>query len=102
MEEIEALRADRMLSTIVFFLDDTFEELPYDAMTTVGEAVESLAGIIRLQQFQTFSLFESRKQLVLKSSAAAKEDAAAEESTALQDTTLISDILQVRTLLTVS
>ena len=93
-EEIEALRADRKLSTIVFFLDETFEELPYGCMTTVGEAVETLSSIIRLQQFQTFSLFESRKQLLLKSSAAAKEDAAAEESVILQDGTLISDVLQ--------
>ena len=93
-EEIEALRSERMLSTIVFFLDETFEELPYDCMTTVGEAVESLAGIIRLQQFQTFSLFESRKQLLIKANAAAKDDAAAEESVILQEGTLISDVLQ--------
>eukprot|EP00227_Mantoniella_beaufortii_P007831 CAMPEP_0197574836 /NCGR_PEP_ID=MMETSP1326-20131121/433_1 /TAXON_ID=1155430 /ORGANISM="Genus nov. species nov., Strain RCC2288" /LENGTH=492 /DNA_ID=CAMNT_0043137487 /DNA_START=1 /DNA_END=1476 /DNA_ORIENTATION=- len=94
-EEIEALRSERRLSTIVFFLDETFEELPYDCMTTVGEAVESLASIIRLQQYQTFSLFESRKQLALKASAASKEgEAAAEEASILQDGTLISDVLQ--------
>jgi hypothetical protein len=39
-------------------------------MTTVGEAVEGLAGIIRLHQYQTFSLFESRKALAVKASAA--------------------------------
>ena len=93
-EEIEALRSDRRLSTIVFFLDETFEELPYDCMTTVGEAVESLASIIRLQQYQTFSLFESRKALAVKASAMSKEDTAAEEATILQDGTLISDVLQ--------
>jgi hypothetical protein len=29
--------------------------------TTVAEAVEELAGIIRLEQFHTFSLFECRR-----------------------------------------
>jgi hypothetical protein len=33
----------------VFFLDETFEELEYDVTTTVLEAVEQLAGIIKLQ-----------------------------------------------------
>lgn len=41
--------ADRKLNTIVFFLDETFEELAYDVTTTVLEAVEQLAGIIKLQ-----------------------------------------------------
>ena len=93
-EEFEALRNDRRLSAIVFFLDETFEELPYDCMTTVGDALPSLAGIIRLQNYATFALFESRKQLLLKASAADKEDGTQEESAALQDDVLISDILQ--------
>ena len=54
----------------------------------------SLAGIIRLQNYATFALFESRKQLLLKASAADKEDGTQEESAALQDDVLISDILQ--------
>lgn len=49
------------LTTIAFFLDDTFEELTYDVTTTVAEAVEELSGIIRLKQFHTFSLFECRR-----------------------------------------
>ena len=48
-EELEALFADRKLNTIVFFLDETFEELAFDVTTTVLEAVEALAGIIKLQ-----------------------------------------------------
>lgn len=36
-EEIEALRSNRSLNTIVFFLDETFEELNYDITTTVLE-----------------------------------------------------------------
>ena len=40
---------DRKLNTIVFFLDETFEELAFDVTTTVLEAVEQLAAIIKLQ-----------------------------------------------------
>jgi aspartate/methionine/tyrosine aminotransferase len=36
-EEIEALCSGRTLNTIVFFLDETFEELLYDITTTVLE-----------------------------------------------------------------
>ena len=36
-EEIEALRTGRTLNTIVFFLDETFEEFHYDITTTVLE-----------------------------------------------------------------
>lgn len=48
-EELDAVFADRKLNTIVFFLDETFEELAFDVTTTVLEAVEQLAGIIKLQ-----------------------------------------------------
>ena len=48
-EELEAMFADRKMNTIVFFLDETFEELSFDVTTTVLEAVEQLAGIIKLQ-----------------------------------------------------
>jgi hypothetical protein len=61
VEEIEALLADRKQTAIVFFLDETFEELEYDATTTVLEAVEFLAGVIKLQNYQTFTLYECRK-----------------------------------------
>ena len=36
-EEIDALLVDRKLNTIVFFLDETFEELAYDCTTSVLE-----------------------------------------------------------------
>lgn len=39
-EEIEALLTGRKLTTIVFFLDETFEEISYDMATTVSDAVE--------------------------------------------------------------
>ena len=39
-DEIEALLAGRKLTTIAFFLDNTFEEVTYDISTTVAEAVE--------------------------------------------------------------
>ncbi|KAI5068842.1 hypothetical protein GOP47_0017187 [Adiantum capillus-veneris] len=62
-EEIEALLAGRKLTTIVFFLDESFEEIPYDMTTTVAEAVEALASLIKLSSYGTFSLFESRKTI---------------------------------------
>jgi len=46
---------------VVFFLDETFEEVAYDVATTVAEAVEQIAGIIRLENYQTFALFEARR-----------------------------------------
>lgn len=39
-EEIEALLTGRKLTTIVFFLDETFEEISFDMATTVSDAVE--------------------------------------------------------------
>lgn len=39
-EEIEALLIGKKLTTIVFFLDETFEEIAYDMTTTVGDAVQ--------------------------------------------------------------
>lgn len=41
-EEIEALLIGKKLTTIVFFLDETFEEIAYDMATTVANAVEVL------------------------------------------------------------
>ncbi len=40
VDEIEALLAGRRLTCIVYFLDETFEELQYDITSTVLEAVE--------------------------------------------------------------
>ncbi len=39
-EEIEALLSGKKLTTIAFFLDETFEEVSYDMTTTVSDAVE--------------------------------------------------------------
>lgn len=41
-EEVEALLTGKKLTTIVFFLDETFEEITYDMATTVADAVEVL------------------------------------------------------------
>ncbi|KAF6160903.1 hypothetical protein GIB67_025438 [Kingdonia uniflora] len=60
-EEIESLLTGKKLTTIVFFLDETFEEITYDMATTVADAVEELAGIIKLSAYSSFSLFECRK-----------------------------------------
>lgn len=63
LEEIEALVVERDMTTIVFFLDETFEELAFGITTTVAEAVEQLSEIIKLEHYQTFTLFECRKML---------------------------------------
>lgn len=48
-EEISACLKDTKLSTIVFFMDDTFDNLDYDLTTTVQEATGVLAAHINLQ-----------------------------------------------------
>ena len=60
-EEIEGILADRKLTTIVFFLDETFEELSYDMCTTAQEATEQLAATIKLENHSTFALFDCRR-----------------------------------------
>ncbi|KAH1266734.1 Kinesin-like protein KIN-14E [Glycine max] len=63
--EIEALLTGKKLTTIVFFLDETFEEITYDMSTTVADAVEELAGIIKLSTYSSFSLFECQEYIGL-------------------------------------
>lgn len=60
-EEMSYLLLDKKMTTVVYFLDETFDDLIYDMATTVIEAVEQLAGIIKLQNYSTFTLFEARK-----------------------------------------
>lgn len=60
-QEIDALFKGVKQNCVVYFLDETFEELTYDASTTVMEAVEALAGQIKLENYQTFSLFAVHK-----------------------------------------
>eukprot|EP00210_Caulerpa_lentillifera_P009194 g8766.t1 len=48
-------------SCIVFFLDDTFEEITYKKTTTVSQAVKQLADIIGLKNYETFTLFVSKR-----------------------------------------
>ncbi|CAI7779795.1 unnamed protein product [Closterium sp. NIES-54] len=65
VDELLALMTGRALKTMVFFLDDTFEEVGYDASTTAAEILESVASSIRLEEFQTFGLYEHRKYITL-------------------------------------
>ncbi|KAL4197980.1 hypothetical protein AMTRI_Chr03g137920 [Amborella trichopoda] len=88
-EEIEALLTGRKLTTIVFFLDETFEEISYDMTTTVAEAIEELAGIIKLSAYTTFSLFECRKLVTGSKSL----DNGNEEYIGLDDNKYIGDLL---------
>ncbi|KAM1174125.1 hypothetical protein ACFX13_027373 [Malus domestica] len=88
-EEIEALLTGRKLTTIVFFLDETFEEITYDMATTVADAVEELAGVIKLSAPSSFSLFECRKVVTGSKS----PDPGNEEYIGLDDNKYIGDLL---------
>ena len=66
IEDIEAHLHDKLFTVIVFFLDETFEGLKYGINTTVAEATEQIATIIKLQNFTTFTLFECRKVIVMQ------------------------------------
>ncbi|KVI08699.1 Band 4.1 domain-containing protein [Cynara cardunculus var. scolymus] len=88
-EEIEALLIGKKLTTIVFFLDETFEEIAYDMATTVANAVEELAGIIKLSAYSSFSLFECRKVVTASKS----PEPGNEEYTGLDDNKYIGDLL---------
>lgn len=57
LAELDGLLKGAKQTVIVFFLDGTFEELSYDPSMTVSEAVEVLSNQIRLQNYQTFTLF---------------------------------------------
>ncbi|KAL6222138.1 hypothetical protein ACLB2K_005530 [Fragaria x ananassa] len=88
-EEIEALLTGRKLTTIVFFLDETFEEITYDMATTVADAVEELSGIIKLSSYSSFSLFECHKVVTGSKS----PDLGNEEYIGLDDNKYIGDLL---------
>jgi len=59
-EELEAYHKDGRLVVCVNFLDNSFEELPFDIATSMREAVMHVAKIIDLQNYSTFALFERR------------------------------------------
>ncbi|XP_023767429.1 kinesin-like protein KIN-14E [Lactuca sativa] len=88
-EEIEALLIGKKLTTIVFFLDETFEEIAYDMATTVANAVEELAGIIKLSAYSSFSLYECRKVVTASKS----PEPGNEEYIGLDDNKYIGDLL---------
>lgn len=71
---------DQKLRTVVSFLDGTFEDLDYDMTTTVLEAVEQISGIIQLENYSTFSLFECRRN-----SKRAQSDGSMDEHLLLDD-----------------
>ncbi|KAF8409844.1 hypothetical protein HHK36_002362 [Tetracentron sinense] len=88
-EEIESLLTGKKLTTIVFFLDETFEEITYDMATTVVDAVEELAGVIKLSAYSSFSLFECRKVV----GGSKSPDPGNEEYIGLDDNKYIGDLL---------
>ncbi|CAK9866803.1 unnamed protein product [Sphagnum jensenii] len=88
-EEIEALLSGKKLTTIAFFLDETFEEVSYDMTTTVSDAVAELAGIIKLSSYNSFSLFECRKAVTGSKAI----DTVMEDYTGLDGNKYIGDIV---------
>lgn len=88
-EEVEAHLTGKRLTTIVFFLDETFEEITYDMATTAADAVEELAAIIKLTSYSSFSLFECRKVVTGSKS----PDPGNEEYIGLDDNKYIGDLL---------
>eukprot|EP00210_Caulerpa_lentillifera_P006575 g6280.t1 len=87
-EEIGCLATGQKLTCIVFFLDETFEELTYEMTTTVSEAMKQLAEIIRLQNYQTFTLFECQKL-----TGARRTEDTCDEHIMLDDNKYIADVL---------
>lgn len=67
-DEVDAQLGGKPLTAVVFFLDETFEEMTWGMSTTVADAVVQLAGLIKLTNFETFTLFESRKVRWLRES----------------------------------
>ncbi|CAI5516131.1 unnamed protein product [Closterium sp. Naga37s-1] len=63
VDELLALKTGRALKTMVYFLDDRFEEAGYDASTTASEILKSAASSINLERFETFGLYEHRKYI---------------------------------------
>ena len=96
-DDFRALRADLKLSTQIFFLDDTFEELPHDLLTTVGDATPSLALAIKLKEYKTFGLFEVKRKLQVGMGIQSEDDDESqnngESSIALKDDQYLSDVL---------
>jgi hypothetical protein len=73
--------------TTVFFLDGKSVDMTYDSYTTILEAVEKLASIIKLQHYKTFTLFECKP---MDRPAA---DRVRQEHITLDDNKYIADVL---------
>ncbi|GAB2254215.1 hypothetical protein Droror1_Dr00022024 [Drosera rotundifolia] len=89
VEEIEGLLTGKELTTVVFFMDETFEEITYDMSTTVADAMEDLSAIIKLSEYSSFSLFVCHKAL----SGSKSTDPGTEEYAKLDDQKYVGDIL---------
>lgn len=91
-EEIVAFAKNEELRVVISFLDGTFEDLPYDMTTTVKEAVEELASVIKLQNHASFSLFTVRK-FFGKITSSGKDGLLSEEHRDVGDGGFVSDAL---------
>nr|GEU46644.1 kinesin-like protein KIN-14E [Tanacetum cinerariifolium] len=92
-EEIEALLIGKKLTTIVFFLDETFEEIAYDMATTVANAVEKpvLVKYLLNASIMARCLFESNNRCLV--TASKSPEAGNEEYIGLDDNKYIGDLL---------
>eukprot|EP00210_Caulerpa_lentillifera_P004590 g4380.t1 len=79
LDEIHVLLTNNRMKMNVYFLDGSFEELFYNISTTVIDAVEHIAQIIDLENYQTFSLFKSVEE--------------EEDYVVLEDNKYIADVL---------
>eukprot|EP01024_Parvocaulis_polyphysoides_P068906 TRINITY_DN8415_c0_g3_i1.p1 TRINITY_DN8415_c0_g3~~TRINITY_DN8415_c0_g3_i1.p1 ORF type:complete len:1248 (-),score=162.33 TRINITY_DN8415_c0_g3_i1:331-4074(-) len=91
-DEIVDFMAKKHSTEIVYFIDEQFEQLQYLLNTTAGEAVEKIAQLIGLSNYNTFSLFEWRTAPKDKSSNENGNSIIAEHIL-IDDSRYISDIV---------
>lgn len=90
--EISAALKGEKLNTIVFFMDNTFDDLEFEVTATVQEASGIVAAGLKLENYKSFTLFECRRQDGLTKSAVPSEPVQ-DEYSLLDDNRYIADIL---------
>eukprot|EP01023_Acetabularia_acetabulum_P050751 TRINITY_DN551_c0_g1_i2.p1 TRINITY_DN551_c0_g1~~TRINITY_DN551_c0_g1_i2.p1 ORF type:complete len:1305 (-),score=225.81 TRINITY_DN551_c0_g1_i2:110-4024(-) len=91
-EEIVAFMSGKQLTEVVYFMDGQFEQLCYLLSTTAGEAVEKIAQVIGLTNYNTFALFEW-KSAVKEKGSGTENNSLQEEHILIDDSRYISDIV---------
>lgn len=58
LEELAAVRTNHTRGAAIYFVDGSYEEAPYDIMSTVGDVLQNVASTIHLNHWQdSFGLF---------------------------------------------